>query len=1046
MKYQSACLSAVSFGVSRNHPRGFRLFQSLHILLGFVLSCGVLSASELWEEYERGPDTHPNIPNCSYAGYEYGEKQIPEISGPVYNVKNYGALGNGSTDDTAAIRAALAAVGSEGGVVYFPDGVYPVSGVLFVHTNHTVMRGQSREGTQILFTQPLERGYGTRFYTTEGGETASRWSYSGGLIWFGPLSRGNTYRNAPPDSPILIYESWLTTGAITPVSGIYRRGDRRITLENPHSLVAGDWILLKQQDPGDYSLVKHLSGGGSWADAFDWINAPGGASWPQPSPQQWIVEIASVNGNTLTLRQPLRFDVRPEWTPTVQSLGTMLLGSGIETMTLAFARDYEWIEGTHHHIEAGWNGPFFNNAIHCWLRDVTMIDMDNGPNLTSAKNITLANFTLKASGPATMSHHHGAICRSSSHDILFSDFHIESKPWHGMNVESYSSGNVWIRGLMAHGVFDSHRKIPFEGLRSDITLVENDGAHGGSGGPLMGARFANWNVRSLSGRNYIVGWANAMPSGAIVGLQGTSITWNAHPTRTPTGEGVSGCRIEGSSEIPSPYNLYRAQLALRRQTCGLLDECFSPGQRLTADLPTTSAWNTSLSSGVSDAEGSLVCASNRHVLTYFTPQDSAAHLEKGDVLRVEFKFEITNPLASNGTFRIALLDSGGIRLSDNTGLTNALFKGHTGYGAFLNFSKTSAASLYRRDDKGALATGKLIHGNDDYTSLASNLGTGAVFTNGSRYTGRLELLQATEGMRVSFSIPELDGYHAEFIDTASPYTDFDTFVLYGASGGMTAYSVDSVEILHIAAPSPTELLDEQFSPGQRLSVNLPTASAWYASSSSGVGDSSGSLTAPANRHILTYFTPVNSVVSLDFDDLLQVEFKFKITNPLASNGTFRVALLDSNGFRLSDNTGLTNALFKGYTGYGAFLNFNKTSAASLYRRDDKGALATGKLIHGNDDYTSLASNLGTGASIVGETLYTGRLELSRFPDGIQVSLSIPELGGYHAEFIDTTSAYTNFDTFVIYGASSGMSGFTVESVKVKHLDGARPPFGGSISE
>ena len=58
---------------------------------------------------------------------------------PVYNVFQFGATGNGSTDDTAAIQTALkAAGGANGGVVYLPVGTYNVSATLTIPTNVTL--------------------------------------------------------------------------------------------------------------------------------------------------------------------------------------------------------------------------------------------------------------------------------------------------------------------------------------------------------------------------------------------------------------------------------------------------------------------------------------------------------------------------------------------------------------------------------------------------------------------------------------------------------------------------------------------------------------------------------------------------------------------------------------------------------------------------------------------------------------------------------------------------------------------------------------------
>ncbi|MGH7451063.1 MAG: glycosyl hydrolase family 28-related protein, partial [bacterium] len=43
------------------------------------------------------------------------------------NVKDFGAKGDGIADDTTAIQAAIDALPNDGGVVFFPSGIYNIT-------------------------------------------------------------------------------------------------------------------------------------------------------------------------------------------------------------------------------------------------------------------------------------------------------------------------------------------------------------------------------------------------------------------------------------------------------------------------------------------------------------------------------------------------------------------------------------------------------------------------------------------------------------------------------------------------------------------------------------------------------------------------------------------------------------------------------------------------------------------------------------------------------------------------------------------------------
>lgn len=69
-----------------------------------------------------------------------------------FNVKDYGALGNGTADDTVAIQNAITAAGTNGGQVYFPPGQYKLNSSSPLNNTHDAVSflGSGVANTKII--------------------------------------------------------------------------------------------------------------------------------------------------------------------------------------------------------------------------------------------------------------------------------------------------------------------------------------------------------------------------------------------------------------------------------------------------------------------------------------------------------------------------------------------------------------------------------------------------------------------------------------------------------------------------------------------------------------------------------------------------------------------------------------------------------------------------------------------------------------------------------------------------------------------------------
>lgn len=506
-------------------------------------------SATLWREYIESPDSHPQVPNISYAGYRRGEKPLPRPAGPVFDVRDHGAVGDGAADDTEAFRTALRAAGAHGGgVVYVGPGDYAVSGVLWVHHSHVVLRGAGTDQTRIYFRCALEAAYRK--------PRKGEWSWTGGLIWFIPdvivtrLEESGWGWGA--------HEGWVEEETTSPIRGPVARGSAEVPVDDPERFAPGDHVLLVLDSPEDSSLLRHMCGDLPDA-AYAW-GTDDASLHRQPNYRtfRWPVQIQAVHEDSVELAQPTRLDLRPTWNPRLAPLGPRVEESGVEDLTC----EMSMATPRRHNEDYGFNGPHFQASLNCWARNVVVRHSDNAFGLTSSKGVTLCDVIVEG-----RARHHPFICREQSHDNLVQNFTIdapstelpEGARTHGLNIEGYSSGNVWSGGTMV-GTFDSHRRFPFDNVRTEIT-IKNTGNIGGaqSAGPHWAARFCHWNISLLNDRPYAVCLENHAPYSAMVGIRGASRPWRQKTEFAGDIHSVT----EAMDSVPTPRNLYNAQVRHR---------------------------------------------------------------------------------------------------------------------------------------------------------------------------------------------------------------------------------------------------------------------------------------------------------------------------------------------------------------------------------------------------------------------------------------------------------------------------------------------------
>lgn len=150
----------------------------------------------------------------------------------VFNVKGYGAIGNGTTDDTAAINATIAAANTaNGGVVFFPAGTYLVSAQLTTPVSYTVIKGEGM-GSKLKVADSWSGAQ--LFMLTNSNVTISGFTFIGGSnLTASPNPAVNMIQiTAAQYCTVSDIDSYYVHGYIIQAAGSASRGVQGLMLTN----------------------------------------------------------------------------------------------------------------------------------------------------------------------------------------------------------------------------------------------------------------------------------------------------------------------------------------------------------------------------------------------------------------------------------------------------------------------------------------------------------------------------------------------------------------------------------------------------------------------------------------------------------------------------------------------------------------------------------------------------------------------------------------------------------------------------------------------
>ncbi len=415
------------------------------------------------------------LPDYSYAGYRWGEQEIPSVNGTVIKAETFGVIPGDKKDDSEALQKAFDQAHQTAGpvVVQLPAGRIILSRILYIQRSDFVLRGMGNEGknrTVLYFPVPLSaletppelqelQEYlllnDKRQREKDRGidEPFSLYSWSGGFIWTNyPGERGKPY--------LAKYDTGREQ--LAKITG-GKRGGHVLEVENASNLNPGDLVRINwyNKEGENSSLIRYL---------YDNQKVTVGIRhWESPEVPltKQEVTIRKIEDNKIFIKEPLMHDLRPEWYPDI-TRWNYISGIGIEKICFEFL----YQEYKYHHVEYGFNGIYFTNTAHSWTRDLTFINGDNGILTDLCANLTFKNISVYG-----RKYHYG-VHFGDCYNMLAEGLYLQAPIVHSLTFNTGSRCCIYTDCMvMRDPTLDQHSGLNYQNLFDHIKIFIDDPAH-----------------------------------------------------------------------------------------------------------------------------------------------------------------------------------------------------------------------------------------------------------------------------------------------------------------------------------------------------------------------------------------------------------------------------------------------------------------------------------------------------------------------------------------------------------------------------------------